>query len=163
MKSIDELKWFRAFSSAARFSAAPIRSRCAHLRRRLRLPGLCARIPLSTCHFALADWARQAGSVVHSHLFWNFLILSHVTLERWCDWLNVPSVQNDWMAHVGIITRSFCRELRRQRPRVHDDLDSQGRAVAMEMRLPEVACPSERALRRFCATFHDAIPIHRPR
>ena len=27
------------------------------------------RISLSTCHFAIADRARQAGSVAHSHFF----------------------------------------------------------------------------------------------
>ena len=66
MKSINELKWFTAYASksAARFSAALIRSRCALLRPRLRLPSLCVRILPSTWHFASAGWARQAGSVV---------------------------------------------------------------------------------------------------
>ena len=76
MKSINELKLFRAYaSSAARFSAALIRSRCALLRPRLRLSGLCVRISLPTCHFAIADRARQAGSVVHSHLLWMIFTL----------------------------------------------------------------------------------------
>ena len=73
MKSINEVNSFRTYaSSAARFSVALIRSRCALLRPRLRLPGLCVQISLSTCHCAIADRARQAGSVVHPHLLTKF-------------------------------------------------------------------------------------------